>query len=99
MTKKEFIVETDRGSLYHLTYKKGFFSHGSRFTFKQLVGKTRDFGPDNRKVVNFVASGLGVDRSSELDLHDLKVGTGILMEHSRGVIRTGDIAKIFERIH
>ena len=92
--EKEFIAETRSGSLYHVTYKKHFFEHNSRFSCRQLFGKTVDFGKDVVGVDGFRGK-KKVFLREEMDLKHFKNGIQLILMNGNN---TSPIAKIFERI-
>jgi hypothetical protein len=97
--EKEFIVETKSGSLYRINYQKGFFSHGSRFTLRQLVGKTIDFSKDDYKVLFFGHSENENAMDNLLDLKHLKVNSIIWfhpIDNKNKLTRSSKILKIYE---
>lgn len=99
----EYIVQTESGSLYHITYRKHFFEHGGRFTCRQLFGKEEALLKDDVRVLGFEGPGGGIGR--DLDLQHLRLGVKIDLpgptSHSGGLSRivTTPIVKIYQRIN
>ena len=109
MTDVEFIAETASGSLYHILYRQGLFEHHGRFSCRQLVGRTIDFGPDFSAVINFQESGQQSVGNLNLDMAHFKPGMCIVMGRfvvdggkvigAEPIKSTSPIVKIFRRVN